>query len=660
MFGRQETLVVDLGTFYVKVLRIVPTKGGGKATGFHFKETGLTSPNPQLNDELRDSYIQALSLLLKENSVKTRRAILAIPGRSIFSRPLKIPPVAGDRLARIVEFEARQHLPFPLEEVRMEHQAFPTQEGEMDVALLAVKRDALSFYIDVLRKCGLSPVSVDVSSLALYNTYANGDQKKPEDEVVALVDIGASTSDIVIESRGVLKFMRRARVGGNSLTSMLAQEINQSFEEAERIKVRSSEEGLPELTSTSKISEILLRGFERLANDLKNTLDFYVSRPDGLPVNRLYITGGTSRFASLVPFLEERLGIPVEVMRPFQAQAIDMEAISDERLGDLSAVAVGLALKSVRHAEVDLNFTPEYILEQQELAKRRPALAVQGALAVGIVGCLMYIANAELALLRSAQSQISTIANQAELSEGRIGELLEEDRLLSDRFKNLSIASELRGRSVRYLLEIGKIKPQSVWVKTLSVSTRAITMIVGGDLQGIDNFVRLIKISPYFLPESVINTPIGDLQEIRIDNPVVPFEETRFVYEEMQRENLKLFDKFLYLPMHPTVIVGLVADAQEMEDVFRRLANAVVAAKSKVEDYGKTAAESRVREAVPGAPTAPATIETVYVEIFDSVYAAQFGVTIPFATLEELQKQNMDWNAFDQFLRENQKPLSRQ
>ncbi len=643
MFGRQELLVVDLGTFFVKVLRIVPTKLGAKASGFLYKETGLTSPNPQLNDELRDSYIKTLSALLKEHGVKTRQAILAIPGRSIFSRPLKIPPVTGDRLDRIVEFEARQHLPFPLEEVRMEHKAFPTESGEMDVALLAVKRDALAFFIDVLRKCGLSPILVDVSSLALYNAYADSTQKKAEDEVVALVDIGASTSDIVIESRGVLKFMRRARVGGNSLTAMLAQEINQSFEEAERVKVRSSEEGLPELTSTSKISEILLRGFERLANDLKNTLDFYVSRPDGLPVNRMYITGGTSRFATLVPFLEERLGIPVEVLKPFQVQAIDMEAISDERLSDLSAVCIGLALKAAKQAAVDLNFTPEYILEQQALAQRRPALAAQAVLVAGIVGCLMFIANAELDRLTKAEEQITSITDFAKKlkEQGKITGVLTEDALLKDRFRNLSLASEQRGRAVRYLLEIGKIKPQKVWIKNLSVSTRALDMMVGGDLQGVGDFVRRLKISPYFLPENVTNNPVEDMQEIRIDSPAVPFEETRFVYEELQRENLTLYDTFAYMPINPAVVVGIVMpDMNNQEPVYRSLANAIVLAKSKVEDYSKNTATH-------------ATIDSVFVRVFDSVYAPQYDVSIPYAKLEELQKQSVDWPSFDQFVQQN-------
>ena len=643
MFGKQETLVVDLGTFYVKVLRVVPTKTGGKAAGFLVQETGLSSPNPQLNDELRDSYILALTKLLKENGVKTKRAIFAIPGRSIFSRPLKIPPVAGDRLARIIEFEARQHLPFPLEEVRMEHKAFPTDGGEMDVALLAVKRDALSFYIDVLRKCGLSPTAIDVSSLALYNVYGDSTQKQEGDDVVGLVDIGASTSDIVIESGGVLKFMRRARVGGNSLTSMLAQEMGQSFQEAERIKIRSSEEGLPDLNATSRISEILLRGFERIAGDLKNTLDFYVSRPDGLPVNRLYITGGTSRFGSLVTFLEERLGLPVELLKPFQINALDMEAISEEKMQDLSAVCVGLGLKAVGKAAIDLNFTPEYILEQQAMARKRPALALQALLVAGVVGSLMYIANAELGRLRAAEAEIEDIATKAQDVDKRIRDVIDDDKLLRERFNNLQMASGERGKSVRYLLELGKIKPNSVWVKNLSVSQRALSMIVGGDTQGVGDFERKIKISPYFDPMRVSRTQLpGSEYEINIDSPKLPAEETRVVYEELQRENLGqlLYELFYYMPGVTTLGVGLAADQPQYQDVFKRLANASVAAKSSVEGLGTGS-----------------TIEFVGVRMYDSFYKPQFEVNIPYEKLEELQKQSIDWAEFNQWLGENKKAM---
>ncbi|MBE7558105.1 type IV pilus assembly protein PilM [bacterium] len=628
----------------------MPTKAGAKATGFLYRETGLTTPNPQLNEELRDSYIRTLSALLKENGVKTRQAVLAIPGRSIFSRPLKIPPVSGERLDRIVEFEARQHLPFPLEEVRMEHKAFPSEGGEMDVALLAVKRDALLFFIDILRKCGLAPILVDVSSLALYNTYANSTQKKEEDEVVALVDIGASTSDIVIESRGVLKFMRRARVGGNSITSMLAQEINQSFEEAERVKVRSSEEGLPELTSTSKISEILLRGFERLANDLKNTLDFYVSRPDGLPVNRMYITGGTSRFPTLVAFLEERLGIPVEVLHPFQVKAIDMEAISDERLSDLSAVCIGLALKSAKQAAVDLNFTPEFILEQQALAQRRPALAAQAVLVAGIVGCFMYIADAELDRLAKAESQIAQIADFARKLEGqgRIKAVLMEDELLKNRFSNLAVASEHRGRADRYLLEIGKIKPEQVWIKNISL-TRALDHGRGRRPAG-----RAIRAPsedlPLFPARQCHQHPVGDPQGDSHRESGGALRRNALHLRGAAAENLKLYDAFNYMPAQPIVQLGIVAaDMNNQEPVFRALANAIVLAKAKVEDYAKKA--PAMAPGGGGNPTA--TIETVFVTIYDSVYAPQYDISIPYAKLEELQKQSVDWDSFYQFIQQN-------
>jgi type IV pilus assembly protein PilM len=636
MFGRRELLVVDLGTSNVKVLRVVPTQSGGKATGMLVKETGLTTANPQLNDELRDRYIAALSSLLKENSVKTKRAVLSIPGRSVFNRFLKIPPVEGDRLNRIVQFEARQHLPFPLEEVRIEYEAYASEHGDMDVSLLAVKRDALAFYIDIMRKCGLSIVSIDISSLALFNVYVNSTQRDPADEVVALADIGASTCDIVVESEGKVRFMRRARVGGNSLTAMLAQEMGQEFEMAEGTKLRSSEEGLPEMSSTSRISEVLLRGFDRIAGDLKNTLDYYVSQPDGLPVNRLYITGGTSRFKTLAPILEDRLGIPVEVLRPFQVESIDMEAISSEELQDISAVSIGLGLKGVSKASIDLNFTPEHILEQQQMAKRRPALMMQAGLVFGLVGCSLVIASSELETLRGAANEIHMLATNAGIQDVNIKNALIEDKLLKDRFTNLETASNLRGSRVRFMLELGKLKPSSVWVKSLGVSQKQIRVIIGyNDTKGRSEFIRLIKISPYFIQEKVQDKPFGENEhEITIQDPLMPLEETRAIYEQLQNQSLNLYEIFSYNPNDANVQVGmgLIMDVEEYPKTMHDLANAIVLGKSVV---------LGLSEERPNQPKA--RLDVVWIKLFDGFWRYKEDWIVNYVDLEAYQQNAIDW-----------------
>jgi len=234
-------LVIDIGYQSIKVAQVRSTKNGVEVVKAG-SEPLMLPPNSD-QDVINQRIEETLPILLQRLGIKENRAIITLPGRAAFTRRLQVPVVRGRQLDRIIKYEAKQHIPFPLEQVNLDYQvsSVGTESTELDIHLVAVRKEIAEAQVKILKKCGIRADIIETAPLSIYNAYAASTLRDP-DEVTAIVSIGASSTDIVIEQKSQMQFMRSAPVAGNALTSLIAKKFDIAHEEAETLKSKSAED----------------------------------------------------------------------------------------------------------------------------------------------------------------------------------------------------------------------------------------------------------------------------------------------------------------------------------------------------------------------------------------------------------------------------------
>ena len=239
MFGMGSKSIVglDVGSSSIKAVEL--KKKGGQIEVAHL---GL---EPLSSDIVVDSMIvdsgtvsSAISKLFADNAIKTKAVATAVSGHSVIVKKISLPSMSDQELAETIEKEAAQHIPFDLADVSLDYQILSEEVGspQMDVLLVAVKKDKILNYTNVLSMAGRTPAIVDIDALALQNCYEYNYQPAPG-QVVALLNLGASVMNINIVKGTTPLFPRDVSVGGHQYTDSLQKELDLSFEDAESLKL---------------------------------------------------------------------------------------------------------------------------------------------------------------------------------------------------------------------------------------------------------------------------------------------------------------------------------------------------------------------------------------------------------------------------------------
>jgi type IV pilus assembly protein PilM len=211
----------------------------------------------------------------------------------------------------------------------------------MEVLLVASKKDIINDYMAVFNETGVRLAVVDVDSFALQNAFELNYDIDPEN-VSALINIGASIMNLNIVKNGVSLFTRDVQMGGNLYTEEIQKQFGVSSEEAEKMKISEA------FSDQSKLKETISRVNETLAMEMRRSLDFYNTTAGEGKINNVYMSGGGAKTPMLVEAVQQRLGLPVEILNPFLNVKINEKEFDPEYLneiGPLVTVAVGLATR---------------------------------------------------------------------------------------------------------------------------------------------------------------------------------------------------------------------------------------------------------------------------------------------------------------------------
>ena len=328
---------LDIGSKFVKAVQVTETSGRYSIT-----EYGIAEVSPQV------SVADVVAELFSKKAFKTKRVVTAVSGRFVFVRYISMPVMTDEELVNAAKYELGKYIPVEVDEVLHDSQkleelaAQEGQEPEMRVLLVAAKRTFIDEHVAVLETAGLQPAVVDVDSFALGNAYELSGSINPQaiaqGKLVALVDIGASKTNINIMSDSVSYFTREFYKGGDDLTDAISKKLSLEAREAEGFKRNPGGE-------MDKMQEAVGGVLDDVCHDINISIDYFENQYDK-KVEEIFITGGASNTPGLPETLERTVQKPVNRWNPIQHFEVDLPSDSAQELqasASQAAIALGLA-----------------------------------------------------------------------------------------------------------------------------------------------------------------------------------------------------------------------------------------------------------------------------------------------------------------------------
>ncbi|HOJ14031.1 MAG TPA: type IV pilus assembly protein PilM [Deltaproteobacteria bacterium] len=345
MFLEKNLLGLDIGSQSIKMVDIAKTRSGYQLKSMGI---GLIPAECIVDKDIIDSetVVDTIKNLRENLKVRTRGSATAISGHSVIVKKAELALMSEAELRQNLPIEAEQYIPFDINDVYLD--TFILGESiersdMMDVLFVAAKKELVDEYASAVRNAGLKPMLIDIDVFSLETMYEVNYPDAPE-SIVALVNIGASMINVNVLKDNMSIFARDISMGGRQLTERIQREFNVSFERAENIKTGADIEGI----DLEKINYIFKMAAETYVQEIRRTLDFFLSTMVNENIEKIYISGGSSRIPGITRLLEKQMEIPVEIVNPFNNISWDERVFDPEYMAYIApqmAVAVGLALR---------------------------------------------------------------------------------------------------------------------------------------------------------------------------------------------------------------------------------------------------------------------------------------------------------------------------
>lgn len=345
---------IDIGASAVKLCQLKRAKKSYALEAFGM--VGLP-PEAVVDGALMNSarIVEAIQELIAAHKIKNRQVALAVSGHSVIIKKIPLPKMTPQELQESIQWEAEQFIPFDINDVHIDVQIVneqSAQQGQMDVVIVAAKKDLINEYTSVILEAGLEPVICDVDAFAVENMF-EANYELPTAGTVALVNVGASKTNINILSKGISSFTRDLTIGGNAVTEEIQKQMGVSFEEAETLKLggqpasrRDTGTTVTDAVVPADVERAIQTVAESITSEIQRSIDFYSATSADPSANTVYLTGGTAKLQALGRALESRIGVPVVIVDPFK----NLEVRESDRdymksVSAQAAVSVGLALR---------------------------------------------------------------------------------------------------------------------------------------------------------------------------------------------------------------------------------------------------------------------------------------------------------------------------
>ena len=338
---------VDIGSSSIKVCELKEGRGGKRTLvrfGYHPLPSQTIVDGHIINS---GAVVEGLEKLF--HKAKSRDVALRVSGHSVIIKKITMPLMTPAELREQINWEAEQHIPFDLAEVEIDYQVLVQRadQGQMDVLLVAAKKEEVNDLTNIAAEARLKPRVVDLDAFTVQNAFETAYGGIPPQQTIALIHVGASLTTLNILSQGTTSFTRDIANGGNQITEEIQRALGISAEEAEAYKCGGDGRGLV----PREVPEIVSQVVEQLAGEIQRSLDFYLATSGDPEVHRVYVSGGTANIRALLDAVERRARVPVEVIDPNKVATPDTKTVDMALLAaraPQAVVAFGLALRKDR------------------------------------------------------------------------------------------------------------------------------------------------------------------------------------------------------------------------------------------------------------------------------------------------------------------------
>lgn len=486
---------LNMGSQTVTLAEFQATSSGGLVLAdYRMEELPVESIDGGGRERMLQAAIQGM---MTDMGHKSLRVNYAVSGQSVFTRFVRLPSVDPEKVEQIIQFEAQQNVPFPIQEVVWDYQLVGGgNSGQVEVVLVAIKSDLLESINDSVINAGLSVHVVDVAPMAIYNAFRYNYGSTSGCSLI--IDIGSKTTNLIFCEPGKV-FSRSIPIGGVTITSAIAKEIGMSMGAAETFKKEECFVSLggayadPENEQVAHASKLARNTLTRLHNDVNRSISFYKAQQHGSQPNRVFLSGGSVNMPYMSEFFSEKLQMPVEYLNPLRNVAVgsrvDTEKVATQAhmLGEV----VGLGLRGIADCPMELNLSPASVVQEQKLAAKKPflvAAAICLLLSLGAWwGYLQKATEVKGQVLEKLKERVTQLQGY-ENSIKKVSKEIETLQKTSQPFKQIVNDRQFWAATLNELN--AKLPERFIWlteIEPLSISGASINPVVPG---GADNTRR--------------------------------------------------------------------------------------------------------------------------------------------------------------------------
>jgi type IV pilus assembly protein PilM len=526
---------VDIGATSIKVCQLKETRRGYSLVraGYHPLEPQTIVDRHVMNPQV---VIEALQRTFHDFKIRQKEVALSVSGQSVISRKITVPIMTTSELDEQIQWEAENHIPFDIKDVNVDYEVLRRrpEAGQMDLLLVAAKREEINDYVHIAKQAKLRPIIVDIDAFTIQNVFAHN-RGLPHDQTFAIINVGATQASINIVSRGTSAFTRDIANGGNYLTEQIVKQVGVPYEQAEELKLQASQahaaSNLP-----PRLFETIEHVCDTIAGEIQRSLDFFLATSGEERIGRVYLTGGTANLQQLSAAVERRSRVSVERMEPFERIAVegrDVDPQLIQKRGSQLSVALGLSMRKskekrdgVSASAIRVNLLPQAV-ERRATPEAGPTwlLAVMGLVVLEIVGLFFFH--------QTKEDELADVQQQLNELSARVGDISSKIKDHPEIKKRLE---ELRAREDAIAkLEAARIGPTAV----------------------------LLEVSRVLTKEKGPTTDAREIEQLRQENPLAvynPAWDPRRIWLTLYDENER-----------SVRLEGLARDASDVSELAQRL-----------------------------------------------------------------------------------------
>ena len=352
---------IDIGNNSLKALHLSAEGDVVEVIGFDNIRHSKILTGSGVTDAEKDELI-ALSLrqFVQQSNLGKDDVVISVASQNSFARFVSLPPVESKRIPEIVKFEAAQQIPFDINEVQWDWQLMTESDSaENKVGIFAVKNEVVSSALEHFSRENVTVSYVQMAPMALYNyvSYDRADLGSSDNQAIAVLDIGAENTDLVVCTRSTV-WQRCIPMGGDAFTKAIADAFKLNFEKADKLKRTAAMSKY-----ARQIFQAMRPVFTELASEIQRSLGFYSSSNPNTKLSKIIALGGGTNMRGLLKYLQQTLRIPVERPDSFKRLAIS-SGVSAAKFHDSVCdfgIVYGLALQGLGLAKIESNLLPRSI-----------------------------------------------------------------------------------------------------------------------------------------------------------------------------------------------------------------------------------------------------------------------------------------------------------